>query len=144
LRAACAVAIVGFALPHMRSPMLMPNEDFRSATFHAVQAFSPDTRFLYPWAPNRDFYRVYLDRMLGVDSRPLLAHVNESTDIPRACQSLAGVSHVAVVAAGASSTLIDEVYAACGSRWPVRFKQEYRNAFSEHWFADPPPIAPTR
>jgi hypothetical protein len=139
-----AIAMVALAIPWLRTTPWMPSEDFRSMTRFAVQGADKDTLFVFPWAPNRDMYRVYLDRMLGGDSRLRMVGISTPEEVPTVCQRLAGARHVVVMGHGSGWPRMEEIYAACGTRWPHRFLQRYKVTFAEHWYADAPAAAPSR
>ncbi len=136
-RVSAAIVIVALALPGMRSPALDFHEAYREMTEFAVTDTDEDAVYLYPWAPNRDFYRYYLDRLRGEDSRSHMVAVNEEQDVPQVCERLRNVRHVVVVAHASGRERIDWVYAACGHHWPYREVQVFPATFSEHWRATP-------
>jgi hypothetical protein len=138
LAVACAVISVAFlSAPAMRSPFLYPYEEFRGMTEAAVSGTNKDTVFLYPWAPNRDMYRFYLDRMRGGDSRASMIGISLAGEVPQVCEKLKHAKNVAVVSHDSGHSRINEVYAACGSNWPLRESKSFHNAFSEHWRVSP-------
>jgi ABC-type iron transport system FetAB permease component len=132
-----AIVIVALALPGMRSPALNFHEAYREMTEYAVTDTDEDVVYLFPWAPNRDFYRYYLDRLRGEDSRSHMVAVNEEQDVPQVCERLRNVRHVVVVAHASGRRRIDWVYAACGHNWPYREVRVFPTTFSEHWRAAP-------
>jgi hypothetical protein len=135
--AAAAVVIVALALPGMRSPALDIREDYREMTEFAVKDTGEDVVFLFPWAPNRDLYRYYLDRLRGLDSRSQMRAVSSVEEAAQVCEQLKNVRHVAVVAHESGRERIDSVYAACGVNWPSRETKLFWTTFSEHWRAEP-------
>jgi hypothetical protein len=143
----CAViAVSAVSARTMHNPALYPYEEFRGMTEMAVAGTDNDTVFLYPWAPNSEMYRIYLDRLRGIDSRANMVGISVPDEVPLVCQKLKNAKHVAVVAHDSGHVRINEVYAACGSNWPVRESKNFHNTFSEHWHAAPggnnPPSSP--
>jgi len=130
------VGVVWLALvlaPRLPGTALQGGEDFRSAVRAAAQDADAGTLFLYPWRPNQNLYRVYLERYLGKDSRPQLVPVSGSAEIPAVCARLSQAPRVAVMAHASQTDIIDEVHAACGSRWPHRERFAFAGAVAEHW-----------
>ena len=144
LKAAAAVAIVALAVPWLQKPSWMEQEDYRAMARYAAQDVTAETPFIFPWAPNRDMYRFYLDKMLGRDTRAVLVATSGADDVPRVCARLAQSGHVVAMGHASGHEFIDGVYAACGARWPHRLRQEYHTTFAEHWYAQPPATAPVR
>ena len=99
----------------------------------AVVGAGDDVTFLFPWAPNRDMYRFYLDQLRGQDSRSKMVAISSPQEVPQVCETLKNVRHVAVVAHVSSRDRIDGVYAACGKNWPYREVKNFHMTFSEHW-----------
>jgi hypothetical protein len=134
----CAVAAVSvLSMPTMRSPALYSYEEFKAMTEMAVVGTDKDTVFLYPWAPNRDLYRVYLESLRGIDSRANMIGISFPDEVPQVCEKLKKVKQVAVIAHETGRARINEVYAACGSNWPLRESKNFHITFSEHWRASP-------
>jgi len=138
------LAVVLLAAPWLRTTWWRPNEDFRSMARFVAQDAPPEATVLFPWQPNRDTYRIYLDRMLGIDNRGRMVAVSTPEEVPAVCQRLSGQRHVAALGHASGRERIDEVYAACGQRWPHRFVQQYQATFAEQWYADPPVKVPQR
>jgi hypothetical protein len=135
---ACAViAVAAQSVPAMQNTSLSSYEEFRGMTEAAVTGTDKDTIFLYPWTPNRDMYRIYLDRMRGMDSRANMIGVSSLGEVPQVCEKLKHAKHVVVVSHDSGHSRINEVYAACGSNWPLRESNNFHNAFSEHWRVAP-------
>lgn len=143
-QAIAALAVVLLAAPWLRTTWWMPNEDFRSMARFVAQDAPPEVPVLFPWQPNRDTYRIYLDRMLGIDNRARMVAVSTPQEVPAVCQRLSGQRHVAALGHASGRERINEVYAACGQRWPHRFVQQYQATFAEQWYADPPVKVPQR
>jgi len=135
---AAAVVLGALALPGMRSPELGFHEAFREMTEFAVEDTDENVVFLFPWAPNRDMYRYYLDRLRRQDSRSQMLAVSSEEEVPRVCEQLRNVRHVAVIAHHSGLERINQVYAACGYLWPTREKRAFPTTFSEHWRAELP------
>jgi hypothetical protein len=135
--AAIVIVIVALALPEMRSPAFNFHEAYREMTEFAVADTDEDVVYLFPWAPNRDVYRYYLDRLRGEDSRSHMVAINGKEDVARVCERLRSVRHVVVVAHVSGRERIDWVYAACGDNWPYRDSRAFPATFSEHWRAAP-------
>lgn len=135
LMASAALMVVALAAPAVRAIPSMLHEEFRDMTLYGVKASDGDTLFLYPWVPNRNTYRVYLERYLGVDARPRMVGVSGPQEAPEVCQRLAGRSNVTVLAHDSNKSLIDAVYATCGMRWPQRQHKQFTNVYTEHWNA---------
>jgi len=132
-----AVLIAAFAWPTMYSKELVVLEDFRSMTRAAVAGADDQTLFLYPWVPNRDHYRIYLERHLGRDARHRMVGVSSKEDIPKVCAQLSSAKHVGVMGHDSGKGVINDVYAACGEKWPGRVKHQFHNTFAEDWRASP-------
>lgn len=139
---AAVLVIVASAFPGTRNPALDFHEAFREMSEFAVENTDEDVVFLFPWAPNRDMYRYYLDRLRGQDSRAIMLAVSSEEEVPKVCAQLMNVRHVVVVAHGSGRERIDQVYAACGEHWPSRERREFPSTFSEHWRADPVIVPP--
>lgn len=138
--AAAVGIVVALAAPNLRGSKLEFHEAFREMTEFAVEGTDETVVFLFPWAPNRDMYRYYLDRLRGQDSRARMLSVSSEDEVPQVCERLKHVRHVAVLSHSSGRERIDWVYAACGSRWPAREQREFPTTFSEHWRAEP--VAP--
>lgn len=130
--------------PPLPGTSLTAREEFREMTQFAVEGVERDSLFVYPWLPNRDLYRVYLDRLLGEDSRARMVATSSPEDRWRVCERLAGLRHVVVFGHVSGRMRIDEVYAACGTRWPYRDRRQFHMTFAEHWRTEPAPVAATR
>ena len=63
--------------------------------------------------------------------------VSDKEDIARVCQRLSSAQHVAVVGHLSGQAMIDEVYSACGSKWPLREQRKFEKTFAEHWRTGP-------
>lgn len=133
LMALAAVLLAVLAARDLRHPTLILREDFRQMAQTAVQDAGPDTLFLYPWAPNRNTYRVYLERFLGQDIRPRLVAISFPEETAKVCEQLRAASHVVALGHNAGRPRIDEVYATCGVHWPSRQRREFQDTFTEHW-----------
>lgn len=138
IRSVWAVALVGvlfvvLAWRDVRRPSLSSFDEHRAMVKQAVQGSGADTLFLYPWAPNRNLYSLYLERYLGADARSRMVAISDVAQAPEVCARLAGVKHVAVVAHDSGRQFIDAVYAACGERWPQRARYAFVNTTAEHW-----------
>lgn len=116
---------------------LRTSEDFRSMSEFALRGFDDETVFLFPWRPNRDHYRIYLEKELGQDIRARMVGVSTREDIPSVCQRLSASSHVAVVGHLSGQAIVDDVYSACAARWPVREQRKFEKTFAEHWRIGP-------
>jgi len=135
LMAGAALTLAALAVPAIRAIPSMPYEDFRAMTLYGVQASDSDTLFLYPWVPNRNTYRVYLERYLGVDVRSRMVGISVPQDATEVCGRLTSRSNVVVLAHDSGKSLIDAVYAACGAQWPQRHREQFIAVFAEHWKA---------
>lgn len=134
-QAVAAMVLAGSALlsvPPGR-PLGGGYEQFREMTAFGVRGASDDTLFLYPFVANRNYYRLYLDRFLGTDSRPRMVGVNYAEDAPKVCERLAAARHVVALGHEAGRARIADVYALCGARWPQREVQNFNQTFAEHW-----------
>ncbi len=129
-----ALLLVGLAVPP-RGPAkgLLAFDDFRAMARTAVAGADADTLFVFPWAPNRNMYRLYLERFLGGDPRTRMVATSSPDDAARVCERLGQHPHVVAIGHDSGHQRIDEVYAACGARWPVRERQQFHNVFTEHW-----------
>jgi uncharacterized membrane protein len=130
---AAAVLILATAWPTTYSKELAVLEDFRAMTEAGIRGADEQTLFLYPWGPNRDHYRIYLERMLKQDVRARMVGVSTKEDVARVCAQLASAKHVAVMGHDVGKAIINDVYGACGEKWPVREKLQFHNTFAEHW-----------
>jgi hypothetical protein len=143
--AVAALLISATALPAQNAKRLIADEDWRSMTQAAVRGADEHTVFLFPFVPNRDHYRIYLEKYLQQDSRLRMVGVSNKEDISSVCERLSSARHVAVMGYASSRQIIDDVYAACGRSWPARERHEFTNTFAEHWravsggSANPPP-----
>lgn len=131
--AVAALLISATALPAQNAKRLIAVEDWRSMTEAAVRGADEHTVFLFPFGPNRDHYRIYLEKHLEQDSRPRMVGVSNKEDIAAVCERLSSARHVAVMGHASSKQIIDDVYAACGGAWPARERHEFTNTFAEHW-----------
>lgn len=128
-----ALLVMALAVPSIRSAPSLNNEDFRAMTLYGVRASDGDTLFLYPWVPNRNVYRVYLERFLGSDPRSRMVGVSLPGDAVQACAQLEGRKSVVVLGHDSGKGVIDAVYSACGVHWPQRHREQFHNTFAEHW-----------
>ncbi len=135
LMVGAALILVALAAPAIRAIPSMPYEDFRAMTLYAVNASDSDTLFLYPWVPNRNTYRVSLERYLGVDARSRMVGISTPQEATEVCRRLTGRSNVTVLARDSGKNLIDAVYAACGAQWPQRQREQFTAVSAEHWKA---------
>lgn len=138
LAAFAAFVVVWAVARDLRHPKLTTYDEFRQMTLQAVDGSTKDTLFLFPWEPNRDLYRIYLERYLDEDMRNRMIGISSPGDVAKICDRLKTTQHVAVIAHGSGRQRIDEVYAACGSRWPDRKQHSFHNTFSEHWRTSAP------
>jgi hypothetical protein len=141
---AVVVLVVGLAAKDVRHSPMEPREDFREMTFAGIQGLDSGSLILYPWAPNRDLYRIYLERYLHGDPRPIMVGISSEAEIPQVCERLKTAPHVAVLAHAAGRSIIDSVYAACGSHWPARQQHDFHITFAEHWRTAPATDAKSR
>lgn len=136
--AVALVLVVAAVSRDLRHPGLINQDNFRDMSRAALQGTSADTPVLYPWKPNRNTYRIYLERFAGTDMRSRMVPVSMPGDVDGVCDRLATAPHVAVIGHESGNQRINEVYARCGARWPHRTRQEFRNTFTEHWRASAP------
>lgn len=127
------VTVTALAWPALREARHAPKADFRAMSETATRGFDGNTRFLFPTPPNRYMYRIYLERLLGIDPRPQMISLSSVADAPGACTQLESTRHVAVVGFALEQFLTDAVYAHCGKRWPKREHQQFHNSYAEHW-----------
>jgi len=127
-----AMAVV-LAKPSVRMADSINNEDWRAMTLSSVRGSTKETFFLYPWIPNRNLYRVYLERYLGEDIRARMVGISSANDAARVCEQLKGRKSVEAFGHITGKGVIESVYAACGDQWPQRSREEFRNTFAEHW-----------
>ena len=133
LIAVAALALVVLAAPSTHLTGASVSEDFRGMSLAGVRGSDKDTVFLYPWVPNRNLYRVYLERFLGEDPRSRMVGVSAPQDATQVCTQLMGHTHVAALGHHSGKSLIDAVYAACGEQWPQRRTENFQATFAEHW-----------
>jgi uncharacterized membrane protein len=141
--AAAGAFVAACAWPTFYSDRLGTFEDFRSASHVALRDFKQDSKFLYPWQPNRDLYRIYLEPWFNEDIRPRMVGVAPPSP-EEVCKQLAGTPHVAVLGHSGGKPLVQAVYDACGSQWPYREQHEHYSTFAEHWRTAPPAAAPNK
>jgi uncharacterized membrane protein len=134
-----AVLLIGLLsrTPPLKGTVLHGEEDFHGMVRAAVQASDAQTVFLYPWAPNRYLYRLYLDRYLQTDSRPRLESISQAGEVAQVCARLRQFSNVVVMAHLSQPSLIDAVYAQCGTQWPQRERRMFAATFMESWRSGP-------
>jgi hypothetical protein len=128
-----ALMLIALAQPSMRLIQSSNNDDFRAMTLAGVQGSDEDTLFLYQWVPNRDMYRIYLERFLGQDPRSRMIGVSTSQDAAQVCEQLKGHPHVVALGHVYGQAEIDAVYAHCGVQWPRRSREAFQKTFAEHW-----------
>lgn len=131
--AGTALLVATAATPAIRSIPSIPYEDFRSMTMYGVKTSNSDTVFLYPWVQNRDIYRVYLERYLGVDARARMVGISTPQATTEVCGQLTGHTNVVVLGHDSGKSLINAVYGACGVQWPQRHLEPFPGVFAEHW-----------
>lgn len=134
--AAAAALVAASAWPGSYPAEFDSNQDYRGATQAALRGFGEGDKILYPWQPNRDLYRVYAESLLGGDVRARMVGVGPAS-AEQACAGLAGAPQVAVMGHDFGRDLIQEVYATCGSRWPLRERHALHNTFAELWRTGP-------
>jgi hypothetical protein len=128
---ALILALVALPAKHRDGPQTV--EDFRGMTKAALQDAGQDTVFLFPWAPNRDLYRIYLDHISGQDNRDRMVGISARHDIAPLCEKLKDIKHLAILAHDSGKNIISEFYSVCGHRWPSRQQIQFHNTFAEHW-----------
>ena len=137
LIAGAAVTLAALTLPSIQPGPAPINDDFRGMTLSAVRGSDDATLFLFPWGPNKNMYRIYLERFLGIaDARSRMIGISQPEDAGQVCDRLSGSSHIAVVSHDSGKGLIDAVLATCGSKWPQRTRQQFHNTFAEHWIIE--------
>ncbi len=109
------------------------NDDFRSMGWAASRGSNDKTYFLYPWEPNRNLYRLYLQRFLGYDPLTDMISVSSKEQAAQVCEKLKGYPHIVALGHAVSHSVIDAVYAKCGKNWPMRDKKDFHQTFTEHW-----------
>lgn len=130
-----ALILTALAIPTNRLISSSNSDDFRAMTLSGVRGSDRDTLFLYQWVPNRDVYRVYLERFLGEDPRPRMIGISTFQEVAQVCEQIKGRTHVVALGHVYGKGEIDAVYAYCGRRWPRRTHEQFHNTFSEHWRA---------
>jgi hypothetical protein len=131
-----AIILATLTLPSIQLTQPSKNEDFRGMTLSALRGSDDSALFLFPWAPNRDLYRVYLERFLGIDdARSRMVGVSQPQDAAEVCSRLQGSKHVTVLGHDSHKSLTDAVYASCGTQWPQRTYEKNYFTFSEQWLA---------
>lgn len=135
LIAGAALLLVALARPSMRLTLSGSNDDFRAMTLAGVRGSDKDTLYLYQWLPNRDIYRVYLERFLGQDPRSRMIGISTYSEVAQVCEQIKGHTHVVALGHVYGKGEIDAVYAYCGVRWPQRNHEQFYNTFTEHWRA---------
>lgn len=135
LIAGAALLVVVLAQPSARLTLSSNHDDFREMTLAGVRGSNKETLFLYQWLPNRDIYRVYLERFLGQDPRSQMVGISTFPEVAKVCEQIKERSHVVALGHVYGKGEIDAVYAHCGSRWPQRSHEQFHNTFTEHWRA---------
>jgi len=135
LIAGAVLLLVALAQPSMRLTLSSNKDDFRAMTLAGVRDSDKDTLYLYQWLPNRDIYRVYLERFLGQDPRARMIGISTFQEVAQVCEQIKGHSHVVALGHVYGKGEIDAVYAHCGVRWPQRSHEQFHNTFAEHWRA---------
>ena len=136
LIAGAAVIFATLTVPAIQFTPAPKNDDFRGMTLSAVRGSDESTLFLFPWGPNRNMYRVYLERFLGVkDISSRMIGISQPQDAGQVCERLAGSNHIAVLGHDSGLPLINAVFASCGSQWPQRSREKFHNTFAEHWLS---------
>jgi len=130
---AVAAILIASSGPSARLTNASVPEDFRGMTLSGAQGTDKDTLFVYPWVPNRDLYRLYLEHVLGEDMRSRMIGISSAQDVPVICAQIKGHSHVVVLSHESGKSLIDALYGACGESWPERNRKQFQMTFSEHW-----------
>jgi len=125
--------ILTLSWPLLRDGRRAPKDDFRAIAHEAARLATPDTVFLYPTAPNRYMYRIYLERVLGRDPRGQMVAVSSAEEAPAVCAQLSTTRHVAVQGHLWARALTDAVYRQCGHRWPNREQKTFHNTYAEQW-----------
>lgn len=128
--------LVALASPALRLGPLSDVEDFRAMTLSAVHGSGDRTVFLYPWLPNRNMYRVYLERFLGRDPVSQMIGISDTQDAPQICEQLKGSPNVVAMGHASGKGKIDAIYAICGANWPQRNNAQFEKTFTEHWRAN--------
>jgi hypothetical protein len=109
------------------------SNDFRSMSWVASRGSTDSTLFLYPWQPNRNYYRLYLQRFLGHDPLANMIAVSFEAHADEVCQRLTGRGHIVALGHESGRAVIDAVYAKCGKNWPKRDQMDFHQTFTEHW-----------
>lgn len=109
------------------------SDDFRSMSWAASRGSTDNTLFLYPWQPNRNYYRLYLQRFLGHDPLANMVAVSFEAHAEEVCQRLIGRGHIVALGHESGRAVIDAVYAKCGKNWPMRDEKDFHQTFTEHW-----------
>ncbi len=133
LIAGAALLVVVLAQPSTRLTLSSCQDDFRAMTLAGVRGSNEETLFLYQWLPNRDIYRVYLERFLGQDPRSQMVGISTFSEVAKVCEQLKERTHVVALGYVLGKGEIDAVYASCGERWPQRSHEQFHNTFTEHW-----------
>ncbi len=131
-----ALMLVALTAPALRLGPLSDVEDFRAMALSGVHGSDEDTIFLYPWLPNKNMYRVYLERFLGKDPLSRMIGISDPQDAAQVCQRLNGRTNVVAVGHVSGKGAIGSVYAACGVGWPHRSREQFEKTFAEHWRSD--------
>lgn len=125
--------ILTLSWPLLRDGRRAPKDDFRAIAHEAARLAQPDTVFLFPTAPNRYMYRIYLERTLKRDPRAHMVAVSSAEDATAVCAQLSATRHVAVQGHLWGRALTDAVYGQCGHRWPKREQKSFHNTYAEQW-----------
>lgn len=136
LQAGVGVLAAALAVPHLRNSPFDTREDFRPMAAAAMRGAQEGYVILYTWRPNRDFYRLYLERYAGQDLRQRMIGISNDTEVQQTCAQLGSARQVVVVSHVIWQQLVDKVYQACGANWPARAHESFpRYTLTEHWQA---------
>jgi hypothetical protein len=130
-----ALMLMAMSWPSARLTLTSNTDDFRTMTLAGVRGSDKDTLFLYQWVPNRDMYRVYLERFLEQDPRSRMIGISTVQEVAQVCELIKQQNHVVALGHVYGQGEIDAVYAHCGLRWPHRSRERFHNTFAEHWRA---------
>ncbi len=130
-----AIAVLASATPTDRIKSITEKEDFRSMAIYGARGAIDSTLFLYPWVPNKNYYRLYLHRFLGEDPVQRMIGISHAKEAVQICKKIEGHKHVVVVAHNSGRAVIEAVNSTCGAKWPMRSREQFFGTFSEHWRA---------
>ncbi len=133
LAAGALLLLLASAAPNATLMAREGNDNFRSMGWAASNGSNQKTHFLFPWKPNRNLYRLYLQRFLGYDPLANMISVSSEDQADQVCEQIKGYPHLVALGHASGQAIINAAYAACGKNWPKREQKDFHQTFTEHW-----------